>query len=163
MSDQPLKVFISYAHKDEPLKKQLRSHLRAMERANRIVVWDDRAIDAGANWERAILDQLAEADILLLLISAAFIDSDYCYGEEMAKALERHLAGEARIVPVLLAPCQWQLLPLLAEHRVQMIPRDGRPVFGTQDWPSTDSALEVVAGELLKVVDATLRVRRQGG
>lgn len=149
-----LSVFVSYAHQDEPLKKRLRQQLAAMERVGLISVWDDRAIPAGGHWEDQILERLATADLILLLISKSFIDSDYCYGEEMTRAVARHAAGEAVMVPVLLRPCQWELLPFIDEHRIQMVPRDGKPVSGTSDWPSQDAALEVVADELLRVVKA---------
>jgi hypothetical protein len=149
-----LSVFVSYAHEDEPLKKRLRQQLAAMERRGLISVWDDRAIPAGGNWEAAILERLASADILLLLISSSFIASDYCYGEEMNRALQRHLAGEALLVPILVRPCQWQMLPFIEDHKIQMVPRDGKPVTGTNDWPSEDKALEVVATELAAVVQA---------
>ncbi len=161
MSAKPLLVFVSYAHADEALKKQLRTHLRAMERTNRITVWDDRNIEAGDDWEKSIRDKLAEADILLMLISAAFIDSDYCYGEEMAQALKRHLVNEAQLVPILIGPCLWEILPFIAENHIQMIPRDGAPVAGTQHWSSLDSALKTVADELLQVVDRRLAARSE--
>lgn len=158
MSAKPLLVFVSYAHADEALKKQLRTHLRAMERANRITVWDDRAIDAGDDWEQSIRSKLAEADILLMLFSAAFIESDYCCDVEVEQALARHRAGDASLVPVLIGPCQWDLLPFFKEYHLQMIPRDGAAVTDTERWPSIDGALNVVANELLRVVDKRIAV-----
>jgi len=35
-------------------------------------------------------------DIILLLVSSDFLDSDYCYEKEMARAMQRHEAGEKR-------------------------------------------------------------------
>jgi TIR domain len=69
-------------------------------------------IGAGEEWKGQIDRQLAEADIILLLVSADFIASDYCWGEEMTKALARHQLGEARVIPVILRPCRRQKTPL---------------------------------------------------
>ena len=74
----PLKVFISYAHADEAHRKTLAKHLSALEDEGLITVWHDRKITGGREWAGAIDDALHSADIVLLLISADFLDSDYC-------------------------------------------------------------------------------------
>jgi hypothetical protein len=154
MSARPQRVFISYSHQDEALKQKLRQHLAALEKGGLIRIWDDRAIPAGGHWEQAIRDELEAADLILLLISASFIDSDYCYGEEMSRAVQRHAAGQAIVVPVLVRECMWQLLPFIDEHKIQMLPRDAKAVADVKHWPDPDAALTQVAKELLAVVQA---------
>src|SRR5437867_12063493 len=96
------KIFFSYAHEDELLLKKLKRHLRPLQRQGLIDVWHDRDISAGTKWEEEIDKRLNEANIILLLISPDFMDSDYCYGTEMKRALERHERGEAHVIPVIL-------------------------------------------------------------
>ena len=118
-------VFYSYAHEDEGLRRQLEAHLSALRRQGEIAEWHDRQIVAGSDWARDIDAHLDSADVVLLLLSADFIASDYCWGVEMRRALERHEAGEAVVIPVILRPVDWQIEPL---SRLQAVPRDGRAV-----------------------------------
>jgi len=74
-----VKVFFSYSHKDEVLRDELATHLSLMKRHGVIEAWHDREISAGAEWANAIDDNLNAADIILLLVSANFLASDYCY------------------------------------------------------------------------------------
>src|SRR5205085_12328398 len=97
----PLKIFLSYAHEDEKLKKELEKHLSLLKRQTLIDVWHDRDISAGMEWEQENRKYLKEADIILLLVSPDFINSDNCYTVEMQEALERHKQGEVRVIPVI--------------------------------------------------------------
>src|SRR5205807_7987737 len=98
----PVKIFFCYAREDEALLNKLKTHLRPLQRQGLIEVWYDRDISAGKEWEQEIDTHLNTADMILLLISSDFMYSDYCYGTEMTKALERHECGEARVIPIIL-------------------------------------------------------------
>jgi tetratricopeptide (TPR) repeat protein len=143
MSDKltPLRLFFSYSHADEKMRDELAKHLRILERQGFIEGWHDRSIEGGANWESEILNHLRAADIILLLVSADFLASDYCWDIEMKGALDRHENGAAKVIPVILRPCSWQAAPF---GKLQALPKDGKPVV---DWPSLDHGfLEVVSG-----------------
>jgi len=84
----PVKIFFCYAREDEPLLNKLKTHLRPLQRENLIEVWCNRDISAGIEWETEIKEHLNAAQIVLLLVSPDFMDSDYCYSVEMKKALE---------------------------------------------------------------------------
>jgi TIR domain len=73
----PLKVFLSYAHADEAHRKTLVTHLSALEDEGLIAVWHGRKVTGGRAWAGAIDEALRSADIVLLLISADFLASDY--------------------------------------------------------------------------------------
>ncbi len=132
-------VFYSFSHKDEGLRRQLEAHLSALRRQGEIAEWHDRQIVAGSDWARDIDAHLDSADIVLLLLSADFIASDYCWGIEMRRALERHESGEAVVIPVILRPVDWQIEPL---SRLQAVPREGRAV--TQYRNRDEAWMEVV-------------------
>src|SRR5690242_9935490 len=104
----PPEVFYSYAHKDEALREELETHLSMLRRQGHISGWYDRNIDAGIEWAQEIDEHLNTAQIILLLISADFLASDYCYSVEMQCALQRHEAREARVIPIILRPVSWE-------------------------------------------------------
>lgn len=114
-------------------------HLKLLERQGLVRSWHDRQIGAGDLWKDAIDQNLREADIILLLISADFLASDYCFDVEMKTALERHAAGEAVVVPVILRPVDWQATPFGA---LQAVPKNGQPIT---TFANVDLAFEQVA------------------
>src|SRR5438874_2564018 len=114
----PIEVFFSYSHKDLKYAEELKKHLIALRHQGRIE-WHDRDIDAGKDWESSINENLSNASIILLLISPNYMASDYCYSIEMKGALERHEAGQARVIPVLIRPTIIHGVPF--EH-LQMLP-----------------------------------------
>ncbi len=134
MSANLLTVFFSYSHKDEELRDELATHLKMMQRQGLISSWHDRQISAGTEWANAIDDNLNIADVILLLISANFLASDYCYDIELQRAMERHEAGEARVIPIVLKPCDWTYAPF---GKLQALPQPAKPV--TQ-WSDRDEA-----------------------
>src|SRR5215469_9499591 len=119
------KVFISYAHADQELRKKLEDHLSSLNHSGKITIWQDQEIPAGGNWEDEINIHLNEADIILLLVSSDFIASKYCWNKEVQTALERREAGTAQVVPIILRPALWQDTPLA---QLQALPADARPV-----------------------------------
>ncbi len=131
-------VFFSYSHADEDLRNELEKHLSILRREGVITTWHDRRIDPGENLHGQIDDQLNRADVVLLLISADFLASDYCYDVEMKHAMERHKQGAVRVVPVILRPCDWQNAPF---GSLMAVPPDGKPV--TKHATLDDGFLEV--------------------
>ena len=88
-------VFFSYSHADEELRNELEKHLSVLRRKGVITTWHDRRIGPGKSLHGQIDDQLNCADIVLLLVSADFLASDYCFDVEMTHAMERHEQGTA--------------------------------------------------------------------
>lgn len=137
----PATVFFSYSHADEPLRDQLEKQLAILRRQGVIETWHDRRIEAGEEWAQAIDAHVEQDDIILLLVSPDFLASDYCYDKEMLRAVARHDAGEAVVIPVILRPCDWQGTPFA---KLQAVPTDGRAIT---TWPDRDQAmLEVAKG-----------------
>ena len=81
-----IEVFYSYAHEDEELVKELRKHLSILKRQGVIREWYDREITAGTDWKGQLDQHLNSAGVILLLVSADFLASDYCYDVEMTRA-----------------------------------------------------------------------------
>jgi internalin A len=108
----PVKAFISYSHKDLEHLQGLKAALSPLVRLEKLRLWDDHAIDAGEEWHDTIFRELGEADLVLCLVSADFIHSDFCYAKELAAAMEAHGRGEKTVVPILLRQCAWDELPV---------------------------------------------------
>ncbi|NJL55090.1 TIR domain-containing protein [bacterium] len=151
---QALRLFYSYSHKDETLRDELEVHLKLLQRQGLIQPWHDRRILAGTEWAGEIDGNLNRADIILLLISADFIASDYCYDLEMTRAIERHASGEAKVIPIILRPTDWQNTPF---SKLQFLPKDAKAVTA---WGDRDAAwLNVETGikQLLEAMRADKR------
>ena len=104
--------------------------------------WFDQQLSPGANWSQDINDHLKDADIILLLVSADFLVSDYIYQKELQVALRKHELREARVVPIILHPCKWERTPLA---KIQVLPRGGIPV---SEHPDRNEAFHDIANEI---------------
>src|SRR2546421_12348979 len=137
----PFDGFISYAHKDRKLRDELAVHLGNLRNQQVISDWFDGDIIPGTEWEQDILEHLRTAKIILLLISAHFMASSFCRDIEMQEALARHQAKQARVIPILLRPTDWQDAPFA---KLQVLPSHGKPV---SQWPTHDDAFaDVIKG-----------------
>lgn len=145
-----VKVFLSYAHRDERLRDELDKHLSPLKRSALIEAWHDRQILPGTDLHSEIDLHLESADLILLLLSPAFIRSDYCYQKEMQVALTRHVAGTARIIPIILRPVDWTGTPV---GKLLALPKDGKPVI---NWQRKDDALLDIAKGVRRVVNEIL-------
>lgn len=133
-SKSKLKVFVSYAHKDEEYRKDFETYLALLKRQGLIEIWTDRQILAGSSWEKEISENLESADLIIPLISPDFIASDYCYEIEMARAIEKHDSQSALIIPVIIRPCAWKNSPFV---NFQALPHEGKPI---STWDDKDEA-----------------------
>lgn len=140
-----IRLFYSYSHEDERLRDTLATHLSLLKKQGLIEGWHDRDISAGREWEGQIDQNLETAHIILLLVSADFLDSDYCYDLEMKRAIERHENHTARVIPVILRACDWTGALF---GKLQALPRDGIPITS---WGNKDEALTDVAKGIRKV------------
>ena len=137
----PLTLFYSYASEDELLCRELEKHLSLLQRRGIITGWHKRNIVAGADWKETIDSQLDHALLILLLITPDFLASDYCYGIEMQRAMERHDARLARVIPILLRPVDWHEAHFA---HLQCLPHNEQPVTL---WSNRDEAfLDIVKG-----------------
>jgi hypothetical protein len=148
---RPWRVFYSYSHLDVQLREKLGTYLAPLRYQKKIEEWHDRKIEPGANWAIEISAKLQSAHLILLLVSADFLNSDYCFGVEVERALTRLKHGEVKVVPILLRPCLWEQSPF---SELQIIPREARAIKSSL-WASEDEAFTNVANEIAKLVDVS--------
>jgi len=145
------KLFFSYCHADEALRDRLEVHLSMMKHQGLIETWHDRGITAGSDLDSTIKENLETADVILLLVSADFIASWYCFSVEMKRALERHAEGSARVIPVILEACDWHPAPF---GKLLAVPKDGKAVT---TWPNQAEAWTDVTRQIRKAIEEMAR------
>lgn len=145
-----LNIFLSYSHEDESMKIQLDKNLIMLKRSDKINVWQDRQIIPGTEWNESISRELEAADIILLLISVDFNNSQYIWDKELKVAMERHKKNEARVIPVILRTCEWSEMPYAS---LQALPTGAKPITS---FTNADEAYTDVAKGIRMVVDYML-------
>jgi formylglycine-generating enzyme required for sulfatase activity len=141
------KIFISYSHKDDEHREALGAHLNILEREQIVEIWHDRRIGVGQEWKNKIHENLESADIILLLVSPDFNNSDYCYDLEMKRALQRNDEGSAIVVPIIVRPCLWTIAPFA---KLQAVPTDNQTIDTSLN---KDSAWLEVVTKIKNVID----------
>ena len=146
----PIELFYSYAQEDEVWHAELEKSLSELRR-NQINTWSYQQIIAGQDRMQEIDSHLNAAQVILLLISRHYLASDHCYNE-MKRAIERHNAGTAHVIPILLSPCDWQDAPFA---HLQSLPMNQEPITC---WSHFDQALlEIVQGIRHAIKNLSLR------
>lgn len=153
VGEKPTRVFCSYSHADAALRQKLEKHLKLLQRQKIIDDWHSRDVAAGEEWAPDLLMRLDRADIVLLLISSDFLASDHCWGVEMERALGRHRAGTAHVIPVILRPVDLTGAPFM---HLQCLPRDGKAVV---TWTIEDEAWTDIAQEIRRLATTLHRAR----
>jgi hypothetical protein len=142
---QTISLYVSYVSYDEALQTQLANHLTLLKRQGVITSWSSHQILPGDDRTQTIHQQLNTADIILLLISANSLADDTCYHLEIQRAMERHQSGEARVIPILLRPVDWQGAPF---SHLPVLPKNHQPVT---TWPNQDQAFQEIAEGIRQV------------
>ena len=149
-SKKAINIYLCYAYdvyKDKALIDEIDKHLSSLERQGQIMIWSVRKVSAGKELVREIDNYLNSADIILLLISVGFMSSDYSYRVQMQRAMERHERGEARVIPVILKPVDWQDAPF---GKLQPLPTNGKPITR---WQNRDEAFLDVTNGIKQVIN----------
>lgn len=141
-----LKVFISYAKEDRKYMYELSMHLTGLIRTGLIETWSDLAVLPGTVYESEIISQLETADIIIFLVSADFIASDYLQDIEIKKAIDRYENGEVAIIPVIIRSCDFTSTPL---YKFQVLPENAQPI---STWEDKDWAWLEVVTSIKKVI-----------
>jgi hypothetical protein len=136
--NKALVLFVSYSHVDETLKNELLKHLQPLKRLKLIETWHDSKLKPGDSIDDGVFTKLDEADIALFLVSADFINSEYCY-LELEKALERQAKGKMAVIPIVLRSCLWKYTALKS---LLALPKDGKAVTA---WTNQDEAFTNIA------------------
>lgn len=147
-----MKLFYSYSHRDERHRERLETHLSTLRRQGLVREWHDRKIIPGEEWKNVIDENLKTSEVILLLISPDFVDSDYCYETELGRALEMHEQDQARVIPIIIRPTDWEGTPF---STLQALPENAKPVVL---WRNRDEAWHSVA-KGIRIAIAEMKAR----
>jgi serine/threonine protein kinase/O-acetyl-ADP-ribose deacetylase (regulator of RNase III) len=168
-----VKVFFCHHENDARYCDELAKHLRFAERSQQVELWNRRRVQAGQDVRRVVDEKLEQASLIVVLMSVDLLDCDYCWGVEVSAALQRHRAGRARVIPVIVRACDWRAC--FAE--LQQVPASGSPLVTDtakiEDARFLEAATEIMgavralegeptdsAASVTKVADITLELRR---
>lgn len=146
-TNAPKKLFISYAREDRAWVDKLEKHLTALIRRRKISSWTDSDLRPGDSWDESILQELGQADIVLLLISADFLASNYIYEKEVPKAMERFASDRIKVIPVILSPSDWSNEPYA---QFNALPDNAKPIV---QWENEDEALLSVVKGIARLLE----------
>ncbi|MFN0216438.1 MAG: COR domain-containing protein, partial [Saprospiraceae bacterium] len=153
------RIFISYAHKNEVYKDEFREMIAPLENVGKWKVWDDRYLLPGDDWNKEIMRQIAEANVVVLLLTASFFKSKYIWDIEMTRAIERHENGTALLVGVVVSDCLWEETPL---SKIQMLPKDAIPVERHPNRPEVWRAVAKKIQEAIVAREQRQKTRKGG-
>jgi len=143
-----VKVFIAYSRADRNFKNELERHLAILKSTQKISIWSDSDIQAGEIWDKSIRENLNNSDLILLLISPDFFNSDYIREIEINTAFKRMKQGECRILPIIIRPVAWQEDKVLS--KIQVSPKGGKPI---ETWSNRDAAWAETVQDIRRIVD----------
>ena len=139
---KPLKIFVTYSHKDTIAKDKLIASFAELKHEGIIDIWHDNEITAGERWRDTIFSNLTDSDILLYLISTSSLGSKFTNRE-----LTRSLYGNTRVIPIILEHCDW---PNHQLSDFQVLPDKGKPI---SEWHPESKGWQNVSDGIRKVVD----------
>jgi class 3 adenylate cyclase/tetratricopeptide (TPR) repeat protein len=118
-SDDVVRVFVSYSHKDPSYlaDDSLLGFLKGLAAEAGVEFWTDERITAGSFWNDEIRARLERSDIALVLVSQAFLDSPFCTQIEIESFLQSCRKRGLLIFPVVLSPCEWERHEWLATRQ----------------------------------------------
>ncbi|MBM3708003.1 MAG: toll/interleukin-1 receptor domain-containing protein [Actinobacteria bacterium] len=140
-----LKLFICYSHKDESYIDDFIAHLSPLKRNGLIKEFYDRKILASEDYQDTIDDNLNNADIICLCISANFLSSDPCM-KEKDTAISLMKKKGIPVLPIIISDCGW--LDINDISRLKALPKDGEPIAKFSDintgWNDVYEGLKIV-------------------
>jgi hypothetical protein len=141
MQQSPADIFIAAVPEDAWCVRQLETHLSTLRREGCISTWCHRHVTPDTGCSAAMDQRLEQALVILLLVSADFLAAEYCSRVEVRRALQRHAAGSALVIPLIVRPVDWKHTPFAHLHA---LPAGGRAITA---WGNREKAFaDVVAG-----------------
>jgi len=152
---EKVKLFFSYAHDDREYLNEFKDYIKIFERNGLVERWDDNELIVGEKWDNTIKDKIYSADIIILLLSASSLASDYIYNNELKIAFELNEIDEAHVIPIIIKDCLWDMTEF---KDFQTLPRDGKAV---NSWKLREEAWTATARGLKKAIDSIISAKQQ--
>jgi len=152
---EKVKLFFSYAHNDREYLDEFKDYIKIFERNGLVERWDDNELIVGEKWDNTIKDKIYSADIIIFLLSASSLASDYIYNNELKIAFELNEIDEAHVIPIIIKDCLWDMTEF---KDFQILPRDGKAI---NSWKLREEAWTATARGLKKAIDSIISAKQQ--
>jgi len=152
---EQVKIFFSYAHADREYLDEFKNYIKIFERNGLVEHWDDNELIVGEKWDNTIKDKIYSADIIIFLLSASSLASDYIYNNELKIAFELNEIDEAYVIPIIVKDCLWDMTEF---KDFQILPIDGKAV---NSWRLREEAWTATARGLKKAIDNIILAKQQ--
>lgn len=141
------RIFLSYSKEDLAFKEELTKHLMPLIRLNKAKLWDESYIEAGDDRNTVLFDELEKADLVLCLISANFIASEFCYTDQLKQALANHQSGTQKVIPIKIKASNWDNLEIA---RLESLPKEGwiDELSNHESWTLISQQIEQVIDQI---------------
>ena len=143
----PIRLFYSYSHKDEELRKELENHLSLLRRKGRHLCLARSHDRGGRRVEGSTRQELGGSPRHPAAGQFLVSRLGLLLRHQHQRALDRHVKGEATVIPILLRPVDWEGAPFA---RLQGLPIDLRPVT---TWTNKDEAFKDIAQGIRRAIE----------
>lgn len=144
----PLEVYTAYTHYDERFFRKIKEQLNILRRQQWPISCHESEIIYSTEWQRS--NHLATANLILLLVSNSFLDTDFCYCERMHLAVQRHRTNPlCCVIPIVLDQVHSLVLERTPFGKLDRLPRNGKPI---SSWKYPSKAYADITGYLLEQI-----------
>ena len=152
LKNRALKVFISYSSKDIDYLNELLPYLLSFESAGSIELYYDGRISPGEPWAEVLTKFIREAGVIIFLLSIDAIASDYI-SKEIDIALAQEKNGTSKIIPVLIRPMDWEIIPF---SKSSIIPKN-KKLIGSVDEKDRIIIYNELCDGLNKIIETAVK------
>lgn len=166
-------VMIVYSHQDRDLLGELQVHLKPLQKAWMLDLWDDLRVDSGERGEAELRRAIAATRVALLLVSPSFVGSEFITSHALPVLLAAQEHPRAAVMCLYLRPA----LDVFADYKfvdpntanarsVRLTNFHGlndpmQPLAGL-DKPARHQVLQVAAEEIIKAAHRNTVVTAAG-
>jgi hypothetical protein len=156
-------IYAIYALEDNDVMLLLLHHLKPLEQDFDVTIGHDDPIHPGKFWKPQYESLLHHADVFLLLVSDAFMHSEFVKQLEFKMIIDRYKEGRAIVIPIIVDTCPWDIDFNSDDYdfnlkELQVLPDGGKPI---SEWNSFEQAYSHVAAHVRTVVASIFEKRNQ--
>lgn len=129
----PIEIYTTYARSDERYFLRISEQLSMLKRLGWHIACHESEIVHSTTWKTNGL--LSTANLILLLVSSAFLNSNFCYSELMCSAVQRQRTDKKRcyIIPIILHTLPSRVLEKTPFRMFDFLPTNGKAISAWKD------------------------------
>jgi hypothetical protein len=148
MAQSPLNLYISYARENAQMRDRVLENLAPLKFSGQVRIWWDGEIKPGDLWQKKLTEEAQKADIVLCLVSNAFLASDFIQKTEIPLFQKRSIDDpNFQLHFLLMEDTLYQRVKYITER--QILNPDGKPL--NQIRPQAQAYTKVVNRLWIKI------------